>query len=75
MSGGLAERKELNMDMEEIRKTCNELHTSLARGYQSTKSNKIEEYSGRFGKGYKVHSHYSKSSKYHLVTYYIYKEV
>lgn len=61
------------MTLEEIKEKCEVHHSSLAKGYQSVKRPDIEEYSGRFGKGYKVHTNYSRSSRFHLVTYYIYK--
>jgi hypothetical protein len=47
-------------------------HTSLARGYVSRKTKgNVEEYEGKFGKGFKVHSPNWESTRYHYVTYYI----
>lgn len=48
-----------------------EHHSSLARGYHSTKSKSIYGYKGRFGEGFEVHSNYPKSSRYHLITYFV----
>lgn len=48
-------------------------HTSYHRGYVSVKENReiIEEYKGRFGKGFKVFSHNPGSTNYCFVTYYV----
>lgn len=46
-------------------------HTSLCRGYQSVKEDKIVGYSGRFGKGYAVYSHNSSSTRFCYVSYYV----
>ena len=44
-------------------------HSSLARGYHTVKGDSVEAYSGKFGKGYKIHSNYWRSTNYHVVTY------
>lgn len=52
-------------------------HTSAAKGYISRVyhvSGDIEEYNGKFGKGFKVHSPRWDTTQYHYVTYYIEKE-
>ena len=47
-------------------------HWALARGYESCKGRgRVEEYEGRFGRGYIWHSHYPHSSRYHRIEYYI----
>jgi len=47
---------------------------SYARGYISRKSDGIvEEYTGRYGKGYKLHIPCYISTRYHFVYYYIFK--
>lgn len=45
-------------------------HTSYARGYQTAKEARVDDYKGRFGEGYKIHIHSDRSSTYHLVMYY-----
>lgn len=60
--------------LEEIKENCKLHHTALCRGYVSRKSNAepvIEEYSGRFGRGYKVYSPNWRSTEYCYVSYYI----
>lgn len=50
-------------------------HTSLCKGYVSTKSNGIVEgYSGRFGVGVSVKEHNSRSNRYCYISYYILNE-
>lgn len=50
-------------------------HTSLCRGYVSTKSKgEIEGYSGKFGIGVTVKEHNSRSSRYCYISYYILNE-
>ena len=50
-------------------------HTAAAQGYMSRKkTEELEEYMGKFGKGYKVHRPRFDTSNYHYVDYYI-KEV
>lgn len=49
-------------------------HTALARGYHTKKDVTIEEYEGKFGKGYKFHGNYYRSTRYHVIIYYIFKE-
>lgn len=46
-------------------------HSSLTRGYIRVGRESVVEYNGRFGKGYKVYSNNSKSSRYCHVTYLI----
>lgn len=50
-----------------------EHHTSRARGYESRKKpeGRIEEYNGKFGKGYKLYKPAWDSTKYCYVTYYV----
>lgn len=48
-------------------------HSATAKDYlKSSEDGKIEEYEGRFGAGYVIHSQIN-SSKYHLIEYYIKK--
>ena len=50
-------------------------HTSLCRGYVSTKSNGIVDgYSGRFGNGVTVKEHSNRSTRYCYISYYIFNE-
>lgn len=50
-------------------------HTSLCRGYVSTKSKGIVDgYSGNFGIGITVKEHNSKSKRYCYISYYILNE-
>lgn len=50
-----------------------ELHTSWMRGYISRKGGgMVENYQGRFGKGFAVYTPSWKSTQYHYVTYYLY---
>lgn len=50
-------------------------HTSLCRGYVSTKSNGIVEgYSGKFGIGVSVKEHNSRSKQYCYISYYVLNE-
>ena len=50
-------------------------HTSLCRGYISTKSKGlIEGYSGKFGTGVTFKEHNSRSSRYCYISYYILNE-
>lgn len=50
-------------------------HTSLCRGYVSTKSNGIVDgYSGRFGNGITVKEHSNRSRRYCYISYYILNE-
>lgn len=50
-------------------------HTSLCKGYVSTKSKGIVEgYSGRFGNGVTVKEHNSRSNRYCYISYYILNE-
>ena len=47
-------------------------HTAAAVGYISrTLTEKLEEYNGRYGKGYKVHRPRFDTTNYHYVDYYI----
>ena len=47
-------------------------HTASAKGYFSRKvAEELEEYAGKFGKGYKVHRPRFDTSNYHYVDYYI----
>lgn len=65
-----------DVSLDTVKDTCNYHHTSLAVGYVSRKNDTviIEEYSGRFGNGYKVHRACWQSTNYHFVSYYIRKE-
>lgn len=50
-------------------------HTSLCRGYVSTKSKGVVDgYSGRFGIGVTVKEHNSRSNRYCYISYYILSE-
>lgn len=59
--------------LSEIKATCKEHHTALCRGYVSRKGGTviIEEYNGRFGKGYTVKTANYLSTNYCYITYYI----
>lgn len=46
-------------------------HTATARGYNHKGNEYVEEYSGRFGRGYIFHHASSKSNNYHDITYYV----
>lgn len=48
-------------------------HTSFKRGYISRKLKDgiIEEYSGRFGKGYTIKKPNFKSTHYYFISYYV----
>lgn len=48
-------------------------HTASAMGYISRKDGyyEVEEYHGRFGDGYKIHTPSRRSNQYHDVTYLI----
>lgn len=65
------------MTIEEIKATCNEHHTAFKKGYMSRKLEDgiINEYSGRYGKGYTVETPAYNTNQYHYITYYIFKEV
>lgn len=61
--------------IEEVTANYREHHTSLFRGYVSrTKNPVVEEYSGRFGKGYVVRYPNWRSTQYSYITYYINEE-
>lgn len=50
-------------------------HTAAAKGYISRKvTEELEEYTGKYGTGYKVHRPRFDTTNYHYVDYYI-KEV
>lgn len=67
----------MNMTIEKINEmvamgTLKKLHTSLTRGYVSRKSTgTVENYTGRFGKGYAVLSPNWGSTRYCFVTYFV----
>ena len=47
-------------------------HSAWARGYVSRKNSGWgEEYNGRFGAGYKVHKPTKKSTRFHVIEYYV----
>ena len=47
-------------------------HTATAKGYMSRKVlEKLEEYKGRYGIGYKVHRPRFDTTNYHYVDYYV----
>ncbi len=48
-------------------------HTALSRGYISRKLKDgiVEEYDGRFGKGYTVSKPNFESTRYYFVSYYV----
>lgn len=47
-------------------------HTATAKGYMSRKvPEKLEEYKGRYGIGYKVHRPRFDTTNYHYVDYYV----
>lgn len=68
-----AERKATAEHYEQLVKDggYKEHHTALGRGYQTTKYDCWEEYSGKFGVGYLRRSHSDKSNNYHKVTYFV----
>lgn len=50
-------------------------HTSLCKGYVSTKSNGVfDGYSGKFGIGVTVKEHSNRSTRYCYISYYILNE-
>lgn len=76
------EAKELTTSVEkettikEIEKIAHEHHTSWARGYISRRTGGVlMKYEGKFGKGFVLHEPSWRSTFYHHVTYYIFKEV
>lgn len=68
-----AEHKATAERFEQIVKTqgYKEHHSSLARGYQTTKYDCWEDYSGKFGNGYIRRRHSDKSNNYHVITYFV----
>lgn len=50
-------------------------HTAKVLGYVSRRTKreeyKIESYTGRFGKGYKIHTPSFDSTRYHDISYYV----
>lgn len=58
----------------DIKANCKELHTSRARRYVSRKllDGIAEEYSGRFGRGYRVYTPAFDSTRYCYVTYFVF---
>ena len=63
-------KEELNKLVEEGKLKLH--HSALARGYHTNKCVTIEDYKGKFGTGYKLHSNYHRSNRYHLINYYIF---
>lgn len=60
--------------IEELEKLGYKLHHSAYhRGYQKKGSLSIEEYNGRYGKGFKVSAHNPRSSQFKIVHYLIKK--
>lgn len=58
----------------EVANTCEYHHSALTRGYFSRKSvGQVDEYKGKFGEGYIIHQPYIKSTRYHIIQYYIKK--
>lgn len=59
-------------ELELINKGYHLHHTSLKSGYISrkNKSGIIEEYDGRFGKGFTVSKPNFESTRYHFISYY-----
>lgn len=58
----------------EIEKTHKLHHTSMCRGYVGKKAYPngiLEEYEGKFGKGYTLKEYSHKSTNYCWITYYI----
>ena len=56
----------------EIETTMKLHHTALTRGYVSRKiEGVVEEYNGRFGKGYVIKKPCFKSTRYYYKEYYI----
>lgn len=47
-------------------------HTATAKGYISRKVvEELEEYTGKYGKGYRVHRPRFDTTNYHYVNYYV----
>lgn len=61
------------MTIDNIKANYKQLHTSRARRYVSRKNpgGIAEEYSGKFGRGYKVYTPAWDSTQYCYVTYYV----
>jgi len=58
---------------EELLKHCKYSHSALTRGYISRKIyGRIVPYKGRYGTGYKVYSPNPDSTRYCIVSYYLY---
>lgn len=59
--------------LEEIKSKCELHHVSLANRYHSKKAVTINEYNGKFGKGFTVERTSARSNNYHDIMYYILK--
>lgn len=59
---------EYGIDMKKYRYS----HMAWAQGYMSRREGfVVEEYKGRYGKGYKVHTPSWESTQYHHIEYYV----
>lgn len=47
-------------------------HSATSRGYMPIETYFIDDYKGRFGEGYTILSHNDMSTKYCIITYYIF---
>lgn len=67
--------KELTLEeFNDLTADCYYHHTSTALGYQSVKCDRVEDYEGRYGVGYKVYSNKPGTTRYCTVSYYIEEE-
>jgi len=65
------------MTVEQVKQECYWHHTSWAKGYLSRKNggeHKIYSYDGKYGKGYTVEHPSWESTRYHYISYYIFKD-
>ena len=53
---------------------CYYHHMAVALGYQSVKCDRVEDYAGRYGTGYKVYYNKPGTTRYCNVAYFIEKE-
>ena len=72
MKGTIYNEKEVNFD--DVIGTATYHHSALARGYVSRKLECIiEDYTGKFGTGYKVSYPNYRSPRYKVIQYYIFE--
>ena len=57
--------------IQEIMETCTLHHSALRSGYWTTKCRGFERYEGRFGKGWIIKMNHPRSTRYHIIEYWI----